>query len=198
MCLHIMWLLLLFATASGFYVDLSANDRLCFSEELSQQTLMVGEVTLMGQNAPASLAVQVLDTTNAELFHKEAVNHAKFSFTSLDAGVHQFCLSNSAAQAVELEFDIRIGIEAKDYSNIASTKDLKPTELAIQRMKDRTAQIHKEVQYLREREEEMRNTNVTIHNRVIGYSICTLLFLLVLALVQIVYLRRVFRAKKVI
>ena len=194
-----MWqALVLLPAVWGFYLDLAASDRLCFSEELSQQTLVVGEVMLVGDRVPAALKVTVTDSVGVTVFEKDQASYAKFSFTTLDAGVHQFCLANFASQPVELNFDISIGIDAKDYTNIASTKDLKPTELAIQRMKDRTAQIHKEVQYLREREEEMRNTNVTIHNRVIGYSICTLLFLLVLALVQIVYLRRVFRAKKVI
>lgn len=194
-----MWQALVFLPmAWGFFLDLGASDKLCFSEELSQTTLVVGEASLVGDRAPQSLKVTVLDSAGVTVFEKDQTSYAKFSFTTLDSGVHQFCLSNFATQPVELDFDVTIGIEAKDYTNIASTKDLKPTELAIQRMKDRTAQIHKEVQYLREREEEMRNTNVTIHNRVIGYSICTLLFLLVLALVQIVYLRRVFRAKKVI
>lgn len=44
----------------------------------------------------------------------------------------------------------------------------------------------------------MRNTNQTIHNRVIGYSVCTIVFLLVLSLLQILYLKRYFRAKKLV
>ena len=51
---------------------------------------------------------------------------------------------------------------------------------------------------MREREEQMRETNETISSRVIGYSIATLSILAVLALLQVVYLKRFFQSKKII
>ena len=44
-------------------------------------------------------------------------------------------------------------------------------------------EIHSGLQELREREEQMRNTNEAIHNRIIAYSIMTLGVLVVLALI---------------
>jgi hypothetical protein len=94
--------------------------------------------------------------------------------------------------------DISVGTAAKDYSKMASTKDLKPVEIKLRKITDTAGQIHREVQYLREREEQMRNTNKTIETRVVGYSIATLAFLLVLSAIQVIYLKRFFRAKKII
>ena len=93
---------------------------------------------------------------------------------------------------------MKAGVKAKDYSKIAKTKDLQNIELKLKKLEDQTKEIHNKIQFLREREEQMRNTNLTIHNRVIAYSIATIVLLLCLACIQILYLKRYFKAKKMI
>ena len=107
-------------------------------------------------------------------------------------------MQNSASALAKLSLDFKTGVRAKDYSGIASIKNLKEIEIKMRRLEDQTKDIHKKIQFLREREEQLRNTNRTIHDRVITYSICTIIILLCLALIQILYLKNFFRAKKMI
>jgi hypothetical protein len=160
---------------------------------------MVGEISsILKRNEIKSLSIRVTDTTGAIIFEKHQVNEAKFSFTALEGGPHQICVENTDTIPLTIDMNVQIGTKAKDYSAMASTKDLRSAELRLKKIQDMTKQIHHELQYLREREEQMRNTNQTIHNRVIGYSVCTILFLLAIAFIQILYLKRFFKAKKVI
>ena len=190
--------LTLLALASAFEVTIPPTTSQCFSEDLNEQTLMVGDVFAKNNNpTDLPLVVKVTDRDQQEIFVKARTAAARFSFTSLNNGAHTICIENTSASPVIVVVMVKIGTEARDYSALASTKDLKPSELKLKRVKDTTVLIHKEVQHMREREEEMRNTNVTIHNRVVGYSVCTLVFLLLLAFLQILYLRRIFKNKKI-
>jgi len=192
--------LLLFAFVAAFEVPLGPHVSQCFAEDLSPQTLMVGNVYTANRNNANEgvLRVVVTDPKGQELFLKEKTVTGRFSFTSLEAGAHMVCIQNAGDSPVTAGLMVRIGTQARDYTSLASTKDLKPSELNLRRVKDTSLLIHKEVQQMKLREEEMRSTNVTIHNRVIAYSLCTLGFLLFLAAVQAVYLRRLLRSKKVL
>jgi hypothetical protein len=160
---------------------------------------MVGEISTSSKRVESKpMSIKVLDTIGRIIFEKHETNHSKFSFTALEGGPHQICIENMGEFATTVEMNIQIGAKAKDYSAVASTKDLRSAELRLKKVQDMAQQIHHELQYLREREEQMRNTNQTIHSRVIGYSVCTILFLLAIAFIQILYLKRFFKAKKVI
>ncbi len=55
--------------------------------------------------------------------------------------------------------DIRTGVDAKDYSEIATKENLSKMELEMRKIEDGVSDILKDLKYLRRREEKMRNTN---------------------------------------
>lgn len=190
---------LIISIATAFEFSLARRGVQCFGEDLSKDTLYVCEVSLKDK-APGKnhLSVRVLYKDITVLFEKINVNSAKFSFTSTDEGPHSLCIENNGQFESWIIVKITTGAAAKDYSNVASTKDIKESERKIEVIKESARQIHKELQHIREREEQMRNTNETIHSRVVAYSIFTIVFLLALALIQTLYLKRFFKSKKMI
>lgn len=171
----------------------------CLGEDLNIGTLYVGEVSVKNKRVDQKvLLIQILNPNQKYLFTNQNVNYAKFSFTADLTGPHNLCITNSGSEIISVTVDVKIGAAAKDFSNIASTKDIKDTELMLVKISEVGTQIHKEIQHLREREEEMRNTNETIHSRVITYSVMTLFFLICISVIQVLYLKRFFRSKKMI
>ena len=164
----------------------------CFRDDLSSQSLSLVEI-----DTQESMTLQVIDPESYVLYDKSATSH-KFSFAALSSGVYQYCINNPFNQVTLISASMKAGVKAKDYSKIAKTKDLQNIELKLKKLEDQTKEIHNKIQFLREREEQMRNTNLTIHNRVIAYSIATIVLLLCLACIQILYLKRYFKAKKMI
>ena len=65
-------------------------------------------------------------------------------------------------------------------------------------MEDTISSIHKEMLYMREREESMRDTNESTNARVMWFSVLSIGMLLSLGVWQIVHLKSFFRAKKLI
>lgn len=189
-------ILIFILCVEGFIIDLSSKASLCLGEELSSQTLIVGNIETLMQ--AFFLCVTVKSPKEEDLYSKNLTNFAKFSFTALDSGTHSICLENTGPIVLPVSVDIKTGVRAKDYSNLASTKEMKELDYRIKMYEDLIKQIHSRMQNIREREEQMRNTNLTIHSRVISYSICTILLLFILAVIQILYLKKFFRAKKMI
>lgn len=189
-------LFLLFLQIQAFELELAPQETMCLSEELSSQTLFVGNIqNLISQEV---LSVFIQDPKNELLFSKTYASFAKFSFTALNDGTHTLCIHNQAAHMASVDVDIKTGVRAKDYSGLASTKEMREIDYRIKMYEDLIKQIHSRMQVLREREEQMRNTNMTIHSRVIGFSVSTLVLLVALAVIQVLYLKRFFRAKKMI
>lgn len=188
---------LLIAYVQAFELEILAGQTtFCFGEELSSQILIVGIIE--SRVAFDTLSVMVKSPLDQEIYSKNSTNFAKFSFTALESGTHSICVHNSGDMNIPVSLDIKTGVRAKDYSKIASTKEMKEIDYRVKMYEDLIKQIHSRMQVLREREEQMRNTNLTIHSRVISYSLCTVVLLIALAIVQILYLKKFFRAKKMI
>ena len=90
------------------------------------------------------------------------------------------------------------GVDSKDYRDTIETEQLKPLEAQLRRLEDLSNEIVQDFAYMRKREEEMRDTNESTNSRVLYFSIFSMVCLLSLAVWQLFYLRRYFKAKKLI
>ena len=92
-----------------------------------------------------------------------------------------------------VELDIDIGADAKDWSAIQAGERLKPTEAELRRIEEVVGEIVKEMDYLREREQKLRDTNESTNDRVKWFALGTMATLIGLGAWQVVYLRAYFR-----
>lgn len=92
-----------------------------------------------------------------------------------------------------VELDVDIGADAKDWSAIQATEKLKPVEADLRRMEEMVAEIVTEMDYLRTREQKLRDTNESTNNRVKWFGFGTTFLLIALWVWQVLYLRAYFR-----
>ncbi len=92
-----------------------------------------------------------------------------------------------------VELDIDIGADAKDWSEVQVTEKLKPVETELRRMEEMVAEIVAEMDYLRSREQKLRDTNESTNTRVKWFAFGTMGMLVALGAWQVVYLRAYFR-----
>lgn len=97
-----------------------------------------------------------------------------------------------------VELDIDIGADAKDWSAIQATEKLKPVEAELRRIEELTGEVVREMEYLRSREQKLRDTNESTNNRVKWFGVGTTWLLVILWAWQIMYLRAYFRSKHLI
>lgn len=92
-----------------------------------------------------------------------------------------------------IELDIDIGADAKDWSAVQATEKLKPVETELRRIEEMVGEIVTEMDYLRTREQTLRDTNESTNNRVKWFAFSTMGMLVALGAWQIIYLRAYFR-----
>jgi hypothetical protein len=92
-----------------------------------------------------------------------------------------------------VELDIDIGADAKDWSAVAADEKLKPVETELRRIEEMVSEIVSEMDYLRSREQKLRDTNESTNTRVKWFAFATMGMLVSLGVWQIVYLRAYFR-----
>ena len=92
-----------------------------------------------------------------------------------------------------VELDIDIGADAKDWSAIQAGEKLKPVEAELRRIEELVGEVVSELDYLRAREQKLRDTNESTNERVKWFALGTMGMLAGLGAWQIVYLRAYFR-----
>ncbi|KAL3873256.1 hypothetical protein ACJMK2_036394 [Sinanodonta woodiana] len=181
---------------------LSPNQKKCLKEEIHKDVLVTGEFEL--SDAPGQKThLVVTDSKGHILYNKEDAKKGKFAFTTEEYDMFEVCFESkmvSGGQGTEREVSITMkhGVEAKSYEDLAKAEKLKPLEVELRRLEDLSKSIVDDFIYMKSREEEMRDTNESTHSRVMYFSIFSMLCLLGLATWQVLYLRRYFKAKKLI
>lgn len=135
---------------------------------------------------------------------KDVVGENRYAFTSHADSAFDVCFENtySGSQTTNgprhVELDIDIGADAKDWSAIQAGEKLKPVEAELRRIEEVVGEIVTEMDYLRAREQKLRDTNESTNERVKWFAFGTMGMLIGLGAWQVVYLRAYFRSKHLI
>uniref|UniRef100_A0AAY4BND9 GOLD domain-containing protein n=1 Tax=Denticeps clupeoides TaxID=299321 RepID=A0AAY4BND9_9TELE len=180
------------------------NSRKCLREEIHKDVLVTGEYEVSEQQSTKS-NLKITDSSNHILYSKEDATKGKFAFTTEDYDMFEVCFESKSPMAGTgrvpdqlVHLDMKHGVEAKNYEEIAKVEKLKPLEVELRRLEDLSESIVNDFAYMKKREEEMRDTNESTNTRVLYFSIFSMCCLIGLATWQVFYLRRFFKAKKLI
>lgn len=176
----------------------------CLKEEIHKDVLVTGDYEFTeAPGQKATLTVQ--DSRGHTLYNKDDASKGKFAFTTEEYDMFEICatskmIAGQHGRGVDREvfLDLKHGVEAKNYESIAKAEKLKPMEVELRRLEDLSESIVNDFAYMRAREEDMRDTNESTHSRVLYFSVFSMCCLLGLATWQVLYLRRFFKAKKLI
>ncbi|XP_043232885.1 transmembrane emp24 domain-containing protein bai-like [Amphibalanus amphitrite] len=183
--------------------QLHPNNHKCLVEKVHAKTLVTGEYEVT--EFPGQIVdFQVVDQNGHVLANRaDAKGHGKFAFTTDKDVTYQLCFASRVQQGQSaMVHDVTLvtkhGVEAKSYEGLADAAKLKPLEMQLKKLEDLSEAIVQNFAYMREREEQMRDTNESTSSRVLYFSVFGMCCLLGLATWQVLYLRRYFKAKKLI
>lgn len=93
-----------------------------------------------------------------------------------------------------VELDVDIGADARDWSAIQASEKLKPVEIELRRIEEVVTEVVGQMDYLRSREQKLRDTNESTNERVKWFAFSIMATLVGLGAWQVVYLRAYFRS----
>ncbi|KAI9055820.1 hypothetical protein LZ554_000760 [Drepanopeziza brunnea f. sp. 'monogermtubi'] len=179
----------------------------CIRNFVAKDTLVVVTATVDGTKGDGMvLNMHIKDAVGNEYGRpKDVTGEKRMAFTSHADASFDVCFENnfSGSSGVSnpfrhVELDIDIGADAKDWSAVQATEKLKPVETELRRMEEMVAEIVAEMDYLRTREQKLRDTNESTNNRVKWFAFSTMGMLVALGAWQVIYLRAYFRSKHLI
>ncbi|EDV21741.1 uncharacterized protein TRIADDRAFT_6732, partial [Trichoplax adhaerens] len=178
---------------------LLANSKRCLLDTAQKNELVTGEYSI-SETPLLKTHIKVTDSKKDVLYKNDGTKQGKFAITLDHPSSFEVCFKSHLppGSGHDITYVIKRGVEAKNYEQVKEAEKLKPMELELRRLHDLSQELVEDFVYMRNREEEMRDTNESTHARVLYFSLFSMCCLLVLASWQLYYLRRYFKAKKLI
>lgn len=201
----ILVLLLCAASSHAVQFDVRNWAEKCLSDEIAHGSLVVVHYNVLsGVRGQSDVSLVVTDPQHKFLKQDANIDTSsdevhRFSFTAGASGIYTVCFVNSHSdKTARVLLELKHGVEAKDYSEVAKREHLMPVEKELRKMEDTVEEIHREMLYLQAREAAMRNTNESTNARVLWFSFLSILVLVGMGVWQVLHLKRFFRSKKLI
>ncbi|KAK4359067.1 hypothetical protein RND71_021296 [Anisodus tanguticus] len=208
LCKLVVLLLTVTATAEAIWMEVPTSGTKCVSEDIHNNVVVLADYSVVGDeehsqaNVVPTISVKVTSPFGNNLYHKENTTHGQFAFTTTEAGNYLACfwMDNHApgAKAITIGLDWKTGISAKDWESVARKEKIEGVELELVKLEGIVQAIHENLEYLKNREAEMREVSEKTNARVAWFSIMSLGICLVVAALQIFHLKSYFRKKKLI
>ncbi|KAF3927345.1 hypothetical protein ABW21_db0203152 [Orbilia brochopaga] len=198
--------------ASALKFDLQAqasgHPHRCIRNFAAKDTLVVVTTVISGDKGDGQkVNIHIRDAVGNEYGKpKDVVGENRMAFTSHADAAFDVCFENIATNhhrgasqlSRSVELDVDIGADARDWSAIQAAEKLKPVEIELRRIEELVGEIVSEMEYLRTREQKLRDTNESTNERVKWFAFATIGTLMGLGAWQVVYLRSYFRSKHLI
>lgn len=157
----------------------------------------------MPHSTGVGMHVEVKDPDDKTILSRVYSSEGRISFTSHIPGEHVICMySNSSAwfsgSQLRVHLDIQVGEHAINYADLAQKEKLSELDLRIRQLLEHAAQITKEQNYQRYREERFRQTSESTNQRVLWWSLAQTVVLVCMGFWQMKHLKSFFEAKKLV
>ena len=122
----------------------------------------------------------------------------RIAFTASEMGNHQLCLENFEHKDLRVNFEFLSGVAAKDYSDIAKKSNLKPIELNLKKLEDMLSYLIHDISTILVHEEHTLALNDSLSNKIILFSMITLISMISIGLMETFYIRKYLQNRKII
>ncbi|PNY17618.1 transmembrane emp24 domain-containing protein [Trifolium pratense] len=166
---------LFFSFVNSMRFELKSGEPKCITEDIMSNAMTVGNYSVVNPNEGSpipdshKITVRVRSPYGNNYHFGEHVTSGNFAYTtSVEAGDHTVCFSvldHEPSITVNIDFEWRTGISAKDWYKIAKKDHIEVMESEIHRLYQIVTYIHDEMYYLREREAEMQELNIATDNK---------------------------------
>jgi hypothetical protein len=184
------------AVSIQFEIDIPKRKVYCFSENLGEAQLV--KVETICSHSEYSLTIQAEDEKKVEKRQgpDEGKNGNTISFTTFTAGKYKICIDNKIVETLTVDFTLKTGVEAKDYSNIANQTNMTSLELSLKEAEDLLDSIAKELALLVTTQENKINNTSDIGTKITMYGLITIVVLVGVAFFQTKFFTSYLKLKK--
>ena len=175
-----------------FKFKLRRLDENCFSEYFPDKTLVIYKITSTSEKTRFQLRFE------NEIKVSKLTKELLLPFTTFEGGDYEMCITGLDKNISEIHFTLKYGIDAKDYSSLARSKDLKPIDLALEKLDDRAKDISKGISFSQFKDRNFEKILDKVSSKVIIFSIVIICCMLFVGYLEAIYLKNFMRRRKLI
>ena len=176
-----------------FRFFLPSNVEECFSEYFPDKTLVIYEIT-----CPVCNNKYIITNPKKGIIEQKTDSNFLYPFTTYEGGVYELCITNLGNEPSDIEFSLKYGVGAKDYSSIARAKDLKPVDLALEKLSDRAKDMSHRISYSQSHENVFEKFLDSISSKIMLFSFIVIGIMVVVGYMETLYLKNFMRRRKII
>ena len=178
---------------SSFRFSLEPKNEECFSEYFPDKTLVIYEIICV----ECKNKYKLINPKKTIVEEKEGPDF-NYPFTTYEGGVYEICMTNLDEKPAEIHFSVKYGVGAKDYSSIARAKDLKPVDLALEKLSDRAKEMSHRISFSQSHENIFEQFLDSISSKVMIFSSIVICIMMIVGYMETLYLKNFMRRRKII
>ncbi|KAJ1380168.1 GOLD domain [Sesbania bispinosa] len=192
-----------FPLTEAVWLTIPSSGTKCLSEEIQTNVVVLADYYVVTDEAPqlATISVRVTSPYGNNLHHNENVTQGQFAFTTAESGNYVACFwmdGSKHQEGATVSLEWKTGISAKDWESVAKKEKIEGVELELRKLEGAVDAIHGYLIYLKDKEAKMREVSERTNGRVAWFSIMSLGVCILVSVLQLWYLKRFFRKKKLI
>ncbi|KAL1561241.1 transmembrane emp24 domain-containing protein p24delta4-like [Salvia divinorum] len=198
----------LLPAARGVWLNMPSSGWKCVYEELQTNAVVLGDYySFYGDGdhnytIHPTLTVKVSSPHGSTLYEKKKSGYGQFAFTANEPGTYASCFTvdndDHTGNTVSVGLEWKIGVATKDWDSVAKKEKIEGLDLEMKKLQDYVQAIKDNMIRLMSKDLGIRYASVQTNARVAHYSQASLGLCIVVSALQLWYLRRYFRKKKLI
>ena len=176
----------------NFKFSLNRLEEYCLSEYIHEKTLVIYNVS------STSNKTKYAQYFYGELRINRVMKDYKFPFITDKTGDYELCITNYDHILIEVNFSLKYGIGAKDFSSISKKKDLKPIEFIVENLEDKARDISKIITFEHNKYKWIENLLDELSNKIIIFSFCIISCMVFVSILEMIFLKKFMKKRKLI
>ena len=186
-------LVMIMSQQNSFRFHLEKNQEECLFDYFPDKTLVIYEV----YTSNVTIRV-VLKNPEQKVLESQQTTFFKYPFTTYSGGYYEICISNGGNYTTPVHFTLKYGVAAKDYSSVARTKDLKPIDLELEKLSDRTKYLSHYANFAKSHEQIFETSLESISGKIVFFSSILIAMMIVIGGMETFYLKKFMERRKII
>lgn len=191
--------------SQSFRFELQPGRTKCITEDITSNSMTVGKYHVvpikLGLPPPDSHRVNVRVTSMLGKHYHSAdlVISGEFASMGMNSGDYVTCFwTNALHHNLTVDFDWKIGVVTKGWSEVLKKGQIDLLEIELWKLQGTVSSIRNEMHYLRSREKEMQEFNISTNDGMLWFSSLSLLICLSVVGMQVWHLKTYFERKKIL
>ena len=179
---------------SNYNFRLEGGEKQCLQDFFPSKTLVIYNIYSNYTQIQYTLT-QMLN--NSKLIESKDYTFI-YSFTTSQQGYYEICIINYDTKYAIINYNLKYGVAAKDYSSIAKTKDLKPIDIEIEKIAEKTNILYKKSHFVKAYEQLTISMLDSITGKLFFFGFLMILMMIFIGILETFYLKNFLQKRKII